>query len=491
MLIGKSEASNKLGWDVIAFLALYIIMPSYFAIELSSRLPLITISRGLLVLIGLMLVIRKRTMFCVGRYGLKRLNLGLSADPILRWCIYGYAALMLLVNCTFLRQTNEALNQIFITLAEELALLWIFTHVLDTREKITSALRILVLSSGVVAAIAAVSCMVDYNLFYLLKTTQRDMPMANYYRLNLLRAEAGFGHPVYYGAYCAVMIPLGMYLTDHGKSRGERLLYAGCIVMNLVGLVLSNSRGSMLAFACLVVVIFFLYLAMKSLKKLFATYLPIGAAAIAVLVLITALSPVGVSFLKDTASSLMDSVLPPQSTVATTPSTQPSQTPPEDATEPTQPTQPSTNPNESYGKNQNGLQSRLVQLTGVTWTLMQQPVFGFGPNAHIRGLISYQYVEGYWTPAKSLDSSIVSVVCQYGLVGLLAHILLYGALAVTIVRKKYCQDKLMRYLGLAFVCYMLCLLSISMLHKMAWILFALIVCTVNILRTEQAAQTDC
>lgn len=489
--VKQSDKFAGLGWDVVLFLALYIILPSYFAIELHEKLPLITASRALLVLMAVMLILRRRDLFGLGKFSLKKLNPGLSGDKMLRRGMMLYYVILLAVNATFLFETSESIKQIAVILAEEYALVWLLSLILDSRQKIVTAMEILLVASGVTGIVAAVSCVINENLFYNLYTVQRDMPLAEYYRLGMLRAEAGFSHPVYYGAYCAVMMPLGMYLVDHSAQRWKRLLYAGCISMDLVGLVLSNSRGSMLAFGCLAVIIFFVRAFAKDLKKLFATYIPIILVAVLILVAVAVSAPAGIHFLTGTLDSVVDIFFPDSTPGVSTPvdtgvdTLDPGDTVPEDAlTDPTIPEE--TLP--EYGENVNGLASRLDQLTGITYTMMHSPVFGLGPNAHARGLVGYMYYPGKWSYVKTVDMNIVAIISQYGLVGLLGFLSLYGSLGITMVRKKYRGDPLMFHLLLAFICYMLCLLSISFLDKWFWVLTAMIVSLTNVIQRENDGQ---
>lgn len=496
-------SKDSLSWEVVLFLALYAIMPSYCAVELHEKLPLITASRAVLVLMGVMLIFRRRgDLLNFKQFGWRKWNLLLTENKLLRYGLFGYFIILIIVNATFLTQTSEAVKQIFVIASEEYALVWMLAMILDSREKIVSAVRVLVVSSAAVALAACISCSMGFNMFSLLNTVSRDMLMSNYYRLGMLRAAAGFGHPVYYGAYCTVMFPLCMYFVEESQHKRQRIFYGICLALNFAGLILSNSRGSMLALGCLGVLVFVIRWVNKGLKKLFVTYLPYGAIALVILVLVASFSPLGVSFLSKTARSVLESVesMFPMSaqpvettqTAQTDPSesqpteTTPGETEPQptetvpDETEP-QPTEPEV----EYGENQDGLSSRLKQLTGLTWTLTQEPVFGFGPNCHARGLMAYMYHPGHWSYVATFDVNIVAIVGQYGLVGLVAYLFQYGSVGITLIRKKHRSDKLMHFLLLAFIGYVLCLLSISFLDKTAWILIGIILSLVNILRKEQ------
>lgn len=509
-------------WDVVLFCALYTILPSYFAIEISEKLPLITASRGLLMLMVLMLLVRRRSdVFNLRKNGLRQLNLGLCASPVLRWGLLIYFGLQLVINLTFLTETTESIKAIFSLVAEGYMLVWALTLLIDTREKLMACLRVLVYASGATGAIAILSSIVDYNLFYLLNTVEREMMMANFYRLGMLRAEAGFGHAVYYGAYCAVMIPLNMYFVEESRKKSHTLVFCTCLVLNLVGMVLSNSRGSLLALGCTLVVMLPFKMFMKLGKRVWLRYAGVVAGTVAALVLAAAMSPLGMTFLEEIAQSMIAIVAPEQTTQveqteateeggqtetilgaagtdsATTEGTAGENS---DAVTDSAATEGTAGENSGavteettgetvvdYGSNANGVRSRLIQLTGIKWTLERRPVFGFGPNAHVRGLVSYQYdqIWGRWSVTDTFDMEIVAVVCQYGIVGFVAICFLYGAIIFVLLRKKYLMDKLNLTFGFVFISYYLCMFSVVSVDKLTWIMIAMLVCFVNILKKEE------
>lgn len=456
-----------LGWDVLLFFALYMIMPSYFAIEISSKLPLFTASRILFIIMGAMLLVRRRRQLVPLK--LSQWNFLLTEDRWLRGGLFLYFVLLTVCNgVLLLTDTGEALKALFSVIVESYGLIWMLSLILDTREKLEKALAVAVVSSGVVATVVTVGCVLDVNPFYWLNTVEREMLMAGYYRLGLLRAEAGFGHPVYYGAFCAIMIPINMYFIENNENRNKHLLFSGSLGMNLVGLVLSNSRGSLCVFGCLAFLVLVIRIREKRFGELCKIYLPIVGIALMILGVVALMSPAGLAFLRGIVASLINTVAPgsvsmdiiiDENTVI------------------------------SYGKNASGGRSRMTQMTGMLWTMKESPLFGLGSNAHKRGLVFYQNKQGIWSQAQTFDVALVSIVCQYGLVGLAGYISLFGSIFRTTAIKVYRQDSLMHFLGLAFITYLLCLITISSLDKVAWMLITVIVCLCNIIRKESSCET--
>lgn len=462
----NNAKSSQLHWSVSAFFALYITLPSYFAIELHQKLPLITISRLLLVFMGIVLFVQKKDLFRPGNIRQGKLNLLLTKDKPLRICLLVYFGILILVNATFLFETSEAVKQLFVILAEEYLLVWMLTLILDSRQKIVSALKALLIGSAFSGIVACFSVIFHKNIFIYLNTVSRDI-LNDSYRYGMLRPAAGFSHAVYYGAYCAVMLPLSMYLVEHTENKKERKLYAVCTALTLAGLIMANSRGSQLAFVCVAGLIFFIRLYQKNLKALFRTYLPIILVSALIVAVVFSLSPAGRYRIGSFFSKLFPSL----------------STPPL----PVDPDSGNTGLDLSFGENPDGIKSRLIQLTGIVYTMGLSPVFGLGPNAHARGLVGYKFIETKWSFVKTVDINITAIICQYGLVGFLGFLSLYGGLGITFLRKKFRKDPLMHHLLLSYICYMLCLLSISFLDKWFWVFTGITLALVNVISKEEAA----
>lgn len=473
----KVQIFDKLPWDVCLFFALYVLAPAYCAIELSAKFPLITVSRVLIVLIGTMLVLRRRRdLFYLPTLDIRSLNFGLSTDRWLRWGLFVYFGLLTVCHMVLLPvNTGEEIKAIFVLWIESYALVWMLSLVLNTRRKIIAALRILVLASGVTAIIAAVGCIFGCNPFHALNFVSRDMVLNFEYRQGMLRASAGFQHACHYGAFCTIISPINMYLVEYSERRWEKKLFSLCLALNIVGIVLSNSRGSFVTFGFLVIVAAIWAIFHREFGKFLRTYVPVGVLATLLLVIVAVLSPVGLVFLEGIVRSVLHIVFPGVST---------------DVVLKEHNTILSNGLNGGdgsvipYGLNEGGGYSRLRQLTGIQWTLTQKPWFGFGSNAHMAGLISYQYIKGVWQVSQTFDVGIVAVICSYGIVGFLGHIALFGSLLKASFSKICFRDPLMRFLGFTLVIYLVHLLTIASLHKMLWILISAIVCLSNIIRRE-------
>ncbi len=481
----RKGTPNGLGWDLALFFSLYIIAPAYLAVEFHTSLPLITMSRFLLVLVGIMVLVRRRDLFCLPQPRWRGMQFGLTENRLMRWGLLAYFGLLLISDMAlFPTDKAESLKAIFVLVMEEYVLVWLLSLALDTRQKLQKALACLSVAAGVTGVLAVVSVMIDFNPFHLLNTVEREMLMTSYYRLGALRAETGFGHPVFYGAFCVVMTPIIMFFVEGSDRCWKKILYGACLSMNWAGLFLSNSRGSLLAIIALIMLIVFVRVIRRQLKVFLLTYVPVFLGTAAVVAVALATMPHGDYFFAMTLGSVFEVFFSDGISSAG------SDTAFEvffsdgisSAGSDTAPTEPLV----EYGENVSGVWSRLVQLTSVLRTFKEKPLFGYGSNAHTRGLIYYQFVEGQWWPGGSFDMGLVSVVCQYGIVGLIGYGAMYASVFFTTAKKKYRNDDLMHALGLAFVAYMGCMLVISSLAKMLWVLIAAIVCLVNIMDREES-----
>ena len=62
---------------------------------------------------------------------------------------------------------------------------------------------------------------------------------------------------------------------------------------------------------------------------------------------------------------------------------------------------------ENFGGNSStGLSSRMIQLSGITWMLMHNAIFGLGASCHTRGKLSYR-ISGIWQVRDTIDNGYV------------------------------------------------------------------------------------
>lgn len=432
------KISKNYNFIFISFFALYMILPSYFAIELSAKLPLITASRILLILL-------------IGYYVIKnnfKIHTKIFEKKSIKKYFYIYFLCMIVTNLYYAFFVTDALKELFTIIVEELIVIWIISQVIDSRNKLNDVLKIISISSGIVAIIAVAGSITGYNLFYSLNTVSRQMLMSDYYRLGFIRASAGFGHAVYYGLYCIIMIVIAMFLIENEKKNG---LYKIIFVLNLIGLFFSNSRGTMLVFI-------FLCLYMFGKKKYSDTkkYISIIVVGMMMVLIVFTTSNKIQTFFDNVIGSIMN-VFFPESVVLS-----------------------------DYGGNsQSGIESRLNQFSMVKYAISQNPFFGLGAGAHMRNVqMWYNTMTHKWQMTDTYDVGYFAIICMYGGIGLIGNISLYIGLIKNIYSKELKKDKIIQMFKYVFVGYMASLFSVTGLDSVLWLMIGLFISYLNILEKE-------
>ena len=137
-----TDNPSHLSIEVILFFSLYVIAPSYLAVEFHQKLPLLTLSRLLLVAMGIMLAFRKRACLCrLQKPNLRALNLGLTQVGLLRLGLLGYFFLLFISDLALLpADKGESIKAISTLVLEEYFVVWLLSHILDTRNKLLIAM---------------------------------------------------------------------------------------------------------------------------------------------------------------------------------------------------------------------------------------------------------------------------------------------------------------------------------------------------------------
>lgn len=422
---------QKLGLISTLFFFLYLILPSYFALEISSSFPLLTASRIVLLLLVIVYTLNKK-----GKIGLKAVY-----KNDLKNYLTIYFVSLIIANLAYITKTTEAIKQLFSIVLEQLIVLWIIVKILDSRGKINRALELMVYTSGVVAVVSIIGTVIGQNPFEYLNTVQRTMLISNYTRLGFLRATAGFGHAVYYGAYNAVMIPITMYFIENARRKTS---YAMCLGLQIIALFLANSRGSIIS-VLFVGLIMLITKRKKQLRK-YRIYFVVGA--VLIIFLFAGSSQIR-EYAQGVYKSLVNIFFSDGSVI------------------------------DNYGKNTQGVLSRLTQLSSIQFTLKQNPLFGLGAGAQNRGVVSVLRSNGTWGITNTFDSALVSIACQYGIVGLIGYSALYIGIGRTVFNKTFLGE-IEDSFKYSYLIYLLCLLSISGIDSLLWVMISILVAYCNL-----------
>lgn len=411
--------------------ALYIIMPSYLSFEISSQFPAFTASRVVLLLtLFLFVILEKRIM--------------VPKAPEMKW-IYVASFLAIVANIVHLGDSGSySIKAIFSIVLENLLLIVVLYNILNSSKSIYYFIKIMVMTSAIVTFFAIIEFATSYNVFYLFTTTSRTVYQAAYVRSGMTRAEASFGHSVYYGVYCTCMLPFSLYLYENTKKR-KYLLFA---MLNIVGVLISGSRGQMVAGA----VAMFLMLCKKrgEIKKEYYRAIILGVIVLGILVIFI---PGVFSYISENVKSILN-IIGFNFQIS-----------------------------KDFGINAGGLDSRTIQLSGLKWLMINGVfLFGLGSRSAARGLVSYYWNSYGWQVVKSVDVGYVGWFLEYGLVGALGYAALFVGITLRMNRKSNEKDvaNIFNPYKWFTICYLLNLLSSTGLDKLLWVVLGLMVASEHV-----------
>lgn len=308
---------------ILFFMAFYPVLPDYFAIELGGGLPLLKASRILLLILLLCVCFRNKKIKLI-RKPLKAAGL--------YWPLIIYFAARILANGYYVSSLSAAINTEFTVIVEQLLLLVLICQIIQDQEDVYLCVKTIVDASGIIAVISIINVLIGSNLFYSLNTVSRNVLMVSTVRMGIIRAEATFGHPVYYAMYCALIIPLALYMWQN-----ERRMWNGCILgLNIVAAFLTESRGTIVVLLALLLV-FILITDKKTRNKILCAGCVIACLVFLISVTVPTVSQQFTNIIKSVIIAFGDS----GETI------------------------------ENFGGNSStGLSSRMIQLSGITWMLM-------------------------------------------------------------------------------------------------------------------------
>lgn len=351
------------------FFVFYLILPEYFAVELSSSIPLITVSRLILLLLALLLLQKEFVSFRV-------------YFPFVL-----YAAIIISVNIYHLLETTETVKAIISIVLEEFLVFVLVNNLLQSARELIKGLDLIVKVSGIICILAVFEVLTGFQMFHLLNTVNRDMLQTSYERLGFLRAESAFGHPVYFAIYCVCIFPFALYFYENTHKK----IYLGIAILNVIGVFCSGSRGGIVTFA--VLVLFMLASKKDSIK---IEYLKKILMLIPLFVAVCLVSPQ----IMEKITGLVKSIFAAFGAGYNV---------------------------EGFGQNALGMRSRTMQFTGLLWQKEHGALLmGFGPKSHTRGLISFiNPVSGNWNVSTSIDIGYLAYIFHYGIVGTIGYFIFY------------------------------------------------------------------
>ena len=127
-----------------------------------------------------------------------------------------------------------------------------------SRADVERCIKAIVVGGAVVAFCAIVETRTQYNVFNHLRTVfpflQDTGERATEVRNGALRAEASAQHPIALGVALSLCLPLSLALMLRVRDTARRVLFSGCALILVIGMVATISRTAFLALAVMLLV---------------------------------------------------------------------------------------------------------------------------------------------------------------------------------------------------------------------------------------------
>lgn len=420
---------------IYLFICLYPILPEYFAINLGDSLPLLTGSRMLVILLALSTILTKT----------KITFSSLTQTNFLKIFIF-YIICETIVFITHV-DNMESVKDYFGIILEKVLFLIIILNNVDNVKKLEKCIQILVITGGVVFAVASTEPFTGVNLSYFLDTGVRDtLLMANYERLNVTRATFSFGHPIALAVYTIAIMPFIMYLIDITQKKSR---YVFIFILSFVCLLLTISRGQILIF--MVMFIFIMKTKKKNERIIYYKMLLIGSGIVIFSFLLNAEI---LGTFKGIIFSVLNSI--------------------------------GFNFNISdFGSNEDGTSSRFDQWSILPQVLAEHPFCG-GGSGYIFNNDIYIKTSTRTYLAESIDNMYLSLLINKGIIGFLGTVIIYLKIAISSFTGgfKNNNNPLSKAFFFSFICIFLSYMTVTELttNRIFWTIIGLYIVHLNILK---------
>ena len=425
-------------WYLYLPFALLGILPEQFAVQIHEKLPLLSGSRVLiLILFG---------FWIYDRWKNKRFTMP--------WSLAIFLGINVLISLVNFRYGFGEVNRIFVTVFERVLLAVMAWDLIRDKEEFCRCVDFMLMGSAVLAVIAIVQTVFDYDIASVLhlRETMASVSIAD--RMGMTRAYGTF-NAISYGCYCAFMMIPVYYRLSQTKSHWYSLIFA----LNFVALVCTFTRSAWLCIAGVMGLMVLVY-RWKMIRLLIPSALISLALCVGLCVaqpkLLDAFVETGKSSINTVVSILPESM---QELFTSAKTEKPQQTTPatEDTSNPSEPVQTTppatTTPPANNGGNKNPFQlsehfgmngedptyTRVVQWTAVEYMIADgQALFGYGYNAFPAGRLHYFYDRwgAKWEVATTLDVGLVALITESGFLGAASFLALLGYMLVVAFRRK-------------------------------------------------------
>lgn len=367
------------------FVSLYPILPTTFAIQVSSKLPLISVGRFLLLINILWLLYKDNWAFKV------------STPIFLR--IFWICEFIL--SFIHLFSNSSEFNRIFVLIFEEIGFYYVIYKNNSTIYDIICSLEYLIKGFFISCIVGLVQTIANFDLSSALRIAERgEIGVGLNLRMGLTRAGGLINSPILFGAQCAFFVLTSIYL--YGQTKKRQLIIF--LLIDVLALFCSMSRSSIIIFGIVI-----LLLLLTKFRYFIAKFWPYFLLIPVSLFLVFAFNP---SFLEKIIEPIKSIYLMLGGNVSISSQFGDNYTDP---------------------ANSRNMQWSLLKYMYSDGSLM----LGYGYNAYERGMLHFYY-RGYsaWDVAQALDVGFVSLIGEYGIIGFIVNISFYVLIFYSSFKKR-------------------------------------------------------
>ena len=404
------------------FFPCFLLLPNFYAIEISKNFPLITITRVMILVLYLYAFFNRKRFF-----SFKEFLFHLAKKEYL--FLLGYFIFRIIPNLFYITTYRDAIQTIFSIIFEQFA-------VLLAKSEQFAILKSVLWAATFLFIVGIFESLTSIRLFDNLYTVSRPMLNNYYIRLGLLRSVTTMGLPNFYGNMCILVTPLLFYVLYLTRRKS----YIISLALDLLAIIQSGCRSDLIFYFLISFIYLILIFKDKIQLRLFLKHFFFSFAIVFVWILVLSANNESARyFYSGTAKSLLNTFGFDFDLNANAPTGV-----------------------SGYGDNEDGTYSRLFQISAIDYTLKTKPFFGLGSGCESRGDIRYNY-KGVLKPGYGFDVGIVQVICSEGLFGMIGYCSLFISLFIVLFKainkQRFSIENSIFFL--LIISYLLCTLSTS------------------------------
>ena len=423
------------------FIPCMLFLPDYYGIDFSESLPVVTVTRIMFIVFYIYAIVNRKKNITVGKIHIKSL-------PKQYLLLFGYFSFRLLSNLYYVTTYSDAIKTIFEIIFEQLLLLIAIYMIDPSKEEIITLTKTVVWTAFAFFILGISESLFSIRPFDQLYTISRSMLNQHFIRLGLLRSTTTLGLPGFYGNMCLLMFPLITYLLFLTKQKRYMLV----LLFDFLAMLHSGSRADLIFYFVMVIMYLIIVVRRYDNKADFlkrTLILIIGL--VAIIGTLSIINPVYEYFYTGTVKSALNEIGFDFDLESGAPEGI-----------------------GGFGENDDyGSGSRLAQFSGIAYTMTQNPMFGLGSKPLKREAV-YYYSFDNWHVASAFDVGLVEVICSEGLLGLIAHIMLFAALLLIYFKRNNKTGLSFYQYGFLSVCtYLLCMLCTANMYHFLFLIIIL------------------